>query len=58
MTTERNFVIRKVSFVLDSAHRTHAFDDEAIQVWCILEPLLAAPLKVVSSEYLEIKGLM
>jgi len=57
MTTKNNLIIPKLSFVLGGAHRTHAFDDEATRSRCLLESLLAAPLKVVSSEYLYVRDL-
>jgi len=44
--TEHNLIIPKLSFILDSTHRTHAFNNEAIRFWCLLESLLATPLKV------------
>ena len=57
MTTKHNLIISKFSFVLDGAHRTHAFDDEAIRFRCVLESLLAAPSDVTGSEYLNIEDL-
>ena len=57
MTTKNDLVIRKLSFVLNGAHRTHPFDDEAVRFRCMLESLLPAPLKAASSEYLHIRNL-
>jgi hypothetical protein len=52
MTAKRDFVITKVSFVLDSAHSTHAIDNQAVRFRSLLEPLLAAPWKAKISETL------
>ena len=43
MTAKDDLVIPKLSFVLEGALSTNAFDDEAIQFGGLLEPLLPTP---------------
>lgn len=43
MTAKHDLVIPELSFVLDGALSTHAWDDKAVGFRCLLEPLLPAP---------------
>ena len=49
MTAKRDFVIPKLSLVLNGTLSTYAIDDEAVRFRCLLEPLLPAPYMATNS---------